>query len=109
MQSHIYTYFTRFDLRCVYSLSHQVIHSQEVRAEGQSRNRTAEALVLGEVKDLQAELQDTLRALQEQQDPANLLDDDKVHKVTFLSQLCPIVAFSLKTFKETVLDDDDDR
>ncbi|TMS11987.1 hypothetical protein E3U43_016945 [Larimichthys crocea] len=56
----------------------QVIHSQEVRAEGQSRNRTAEALVLGEVKDLQAELQDTLRALQEQQDPANLLDDDKM-------------------------------
>ncbi|TKS76128.1 Utrophin Dystrophin-related protein 1 [Collichthys lucidus] len=55
----------------------QVIHSQEVRAEGQSRNRNAEALVLGEVKDLQAELQDTLRALQDQQDPANLLDDDK--------------------------------
>ncbi|KAG8011327.1 Dystrophin, partial [Nibea albiflora] len=56
----------------------QVIHSQEVRAESQSRNRAAEALVVGEVKDLQAELQDTLRALQEQQDPASMLDDDKM-------------------------------
>nr|XP_046228897.1 dystrophin isoform X2 [Scatophagus argus] len=56
--------------------SQQVIHSQEIRAESQSRSRPAETLVHTEVKDLQAELQDRLRALQ--QDPANLLDDDKM-------------------------------
>lgn len=67
----------------LFSRSYQVVHSQEIRAESQSRSRPAEALVLSEVKDLQAELQDTLKALQQQQDPANLLDDDKVHRTTF--------------------------
>lgn len=85
-------------MRCVFAPSHQIIHSQETRAESQSC--PAEALVLSEVKNLQAELQNTLRALQQQQqDPANLLDDDKVHKTTF--QCHPFVEFSLsfKTFK----------
>lgn len=84
-------YLTCFDLRCVSGLSHQVIHSQEIRAESQSQTRPAEALVLSEVRDLQAELQDTLKALQQQQqqDPANILDDDKV---TF--RFRPFVAFS---------------
>ncbi|GLD69340.1 dystrophin-like protein [Lates japonicus] len=50
----------------------QVVHSQEIRTE-------SETLVPSEVKDLQAELQDTLRTLQQQQqDPVNVLDDDKM-------------------------------
>nr|XP_033503851.1 dystrophin isoform X5 [Epinephelus lanceolatus] len=56
----------------------QVIYSQEVRAESQTQTRPAEVLASSEVKDLQAELQDTLKALQQQQDPANSLDDDKM-------------------------------
>ncbi len=80
-------YLTCFYLRCVSGFSHQVIQSQEVRAESQTR--PAEALVLSEVRDLQAELQDTLRALQQQQqDPANILDDDKV--TLQLSSFCSI-------------------
>ncbi|XP_067428603.1 utrophin isoform X3 [Thunnus thynnus] len=58
-----------------------IIHSQETRAESQCQTRPADTLVPSEVKDLQAELQDTLRALQQQQqqqDPANILDDDKM-------------------------------
>ncbi|XP_037606999.1 dystrophin isoform X1 [Sebastes umbrosus] len=51
----------------------QVIHSQEIRAESQSQ-----AVVSSEVRDLQAELQDTLKALQQQQDPANIPDDDEM-------------------------------
>uniref|UniRef100_UPI0037E8DCF8 utrophin isoform X4 n=1 Tax=Semicossyphus pulcher TaxID=241346 RepID=UPI0037E8DCF8 len=55
----------------------QVIHSQEVRTESPNQTRPAEAPVLSEVNDLQAELQDTLRALQQQQqDPGQVLDDD---------------------------------
>ncbi|XP_070782201.1 utrophin isoform X3 [Enoplosus armatus] len=59
-------------------VSQQVIHSPEIRAESQSRSRPADALVLSEVKELEAELQDTLRALQQQQDPAIVLDDEKM-------------------------------
>lgn len=82
-------------LRCVFALAHQVIiHSQETRAESQCQTRPADALVPSEVQDLQAELQDTLRALQQQQDPANILDDDKVHIVTF--PFCLSVAFKKK-------------
>ncbi|KAM7367861.1 hypothetical protein PAMP_014130 [Pampus punctatissimus] len=51
-----------------------IIHSQETRVESQC----ADSLVFSEVQDLQAELQDTLRALQQQQDPENILDDDKM-------------------------------
>lgn len=76
--------------------SHQIIQSQEIRAESQSRS--AEALVLGEVKEFQAELQDTLKALQQQQDPASLLDDDKVQKAT--CQFLLSAAFPFKTLKE---------
>ncbi|XP_023135600.2 dystrophin isoform X5 [Amphiprion ocellaris] len=54
----------------------RVIHSQEIRAESQTH--PAEAVVPSEVKDLQAELRDTLRVLQQQQDPVNILDDDKM-------------------------------
>ncbi|XP_030260150.1 dystrophin isoform X6 [Sparus aurata] len=56
--------------------SQQIIQSQEIRADSQSRS--AEALVLSEVKEFQSELQDRLKALQQQQDPASLLDDDKM-------------------------------
>ncbi|XP_068580543.1 utrophin isoform X1 [Cebidichthys violaceus] len=51
----------------------QVIHSQGIRKESQT-------LVSSEVTDLQAELQDRLRALQQQQqhDPTNILDDDEM-------------------------------
>ncbi|XP_067339079.1 utrophin isoform X3 [Channa argus] len=57
----------------------QVIHSQEIRVESQNQTHPAEALPPSEVKDLQAELQSTLKTLQQQQqDPANTLDDDKM-------------------------------
>lgn len=58
----------------MYFLNYQLIQTQEVRAE----SRPGEALVLTEVKNLQAELQNTLTALQ-QQDPSELLDDEKVN------------------------------
>ncbi|KAG7239203.1 hypothetical protein INR49_029954, partial [Caranx melampygus] len=59
--------------------SQQVVHSQETRVESQSHALPAEAPVPSEVKDLQAELQDRLWALQQQQqDPVNILDDDKM-------------------------------
>ncbi|XP_033999363.1 dystrophin isoform X2 [Trematomus bernacchii] len=59
----------------------QVILSQEIRAESQTR--PAEVLLSSELKDLKAELHDTLKALQQQQqqqqqDPTNILDDDKM-------------------------------
>lgn len=79
---------TCFDMRCVSALSHQVIYSQEIGAESLSQT---DALDSSEMRGLQAELQDTLRALQQQQDPTNILDDDKVNKVTF--QFHPFVAF----------------
>ncbi|XP_032398145.1 dystrophin isoform X3 [Etheostoma spectabile] len=53
----------------------QVIYSQEIGAESLSQT---EALDSSEMRGLQAELQDTLRALQQQQDPTNILDDDKM-------------------------------
>ncbi|XP_034555010.1 dystrophin isoform X2 [Notolabrus celidotus] len=62
-------------------MSQQVIHRQEVQTDSQNQTGPAEAPVLSEVKDLQAELQDTLRALQQQQqqqDTAHVLDDDKL-------------------------------
>ncbi|KAI4801672.1 hypothetical protein KUCAC02_019550 [Chaenocephalus aceratus] len=50
---------------------------QEIRAESQTR--PAEVLLSSELKDLKAELHDTLKALQQQQqDPTNILDDDKM-------------------------------
>ncbi|KAM6905771.1 utrophin [Lycodopsis pacificus] len=51
----------------------QVIHSQGFRKESQSRTR-----VSSEAMGLQAELQDTLRALQQQHDPTRILDDDEM-------------------------------
>ncbi|KAM6992528.1 utrophin isoform 4-T4 [Tautogolabrus adspersus] len=57
---------------------HQVIHWQAVQTESENQTRPAEAPVHSEVKDLQAELQDTLRALQQQQEPENVQDDDKM-------------------------------
>lgn len=73
-------------MRRVFALFHQIIHSQDIRAESQSWSRPAEAQVHSEVNNLQAELQNTLRALQQQQDPANLLDDDKVREAAFQSR-----------------------
>ncbi|KAF0023578.1 hypothetical protein F2P81_024208 [Scophthalmus maximus] len=60
-------------------MNQQVFHNQEIQVESQSQARPVEALVSSEVKDLQVELRDTLRALQQQQqDPENILDDDKM-------------------------------
>ncbi|CAI5683822.1 unnamed protein product [Oreochromis niloticus] len=59
-------------------VNQQVIHSQEMQAESRSLSHPDQAVVPGEVKDLQAELQDTLKALQQQHDPVNTLDDDKM-------------------------------
>ncbi|XP_029903345.1 dystrophin isoform X2 [Myripristis murdjan] len=56
----------------------QVLQSQETPAEGQDQSRPVVAVNPSEVQGLQAELQDTLRALQQQQDPAHILDDDKM-------------------------------
>ncbi|KAM9353992.1 utrophin isoform 2-T2 [Pholidichthys leucotaenia] len=54
-----------------------VIHSPETPTESQSHS--AEAMAPTEVKDLEAELMDTLRILQQQQeDPVNVLDDEKM-------------------------------
>ncbi|TDH00467.1 hypothetical protein EPR50_G00188590 [Perca flavescens] len=53
----------------------QVIYSQEIGAESLSQT---DALDSSEMRGLQAELQDTLRTLQQQQDPTNILDDDKM-------------------------------
>lgn len=52
-------------------LIHQLIQDQEIQAESHPESH------LTEVKHLQAELQNTLTALQEQ-DPSELLDDEKV-------------------------------
>ncbi|XP_029966777.1 utrophin isoform X2 [Salarias fasciatus] len=52
-----------------------VARSQEVQAESQTH--PAKAVIPAELVDLQAELQDTLNSLQ-QQDPINILDDDKM-------------------------------
>ncbi|XP_078146088.1 utrophin isoform X3 [Centroberyx gerrardi] len=57
---------------------HQVIQSQETRVESQSQALHVGALNPSEVQGLQAELQDTLRALQLQQDQTHILDDDKM-------------------------------
>lgn len=55
-----------------------------MQVESRSQSLPDQAAVPGEVKDLQAELQDTLKALQQHQhDPVNTLDDDKVQRITF--------------------------
>ncbi|XP_041832153.1 utrophin isoform X2 [Melanotaenia boesemani] len=53
-----------------------ITHSQEIRAESQTC--PDEDMVPAEIKDLQAEFLDTLRALQQHQDPVNTQDDDKM-------------------------------
>lgn len=69
-------------LRFVFVLFNQVTHSQGSRA--QSQTHPVQAAFPTEIKDLQTELQSTLRALQQpQQDPVNTLEDDKVLRVTF--------------------------
>ncbi|KAM4713321.1 utrophin isoform 7-T7 [Anableps anableps] len=55
----------------------EVTHSQESRAESQTQ-LAAQTVFPTEIKDLQAELQNKLRTLHEEQDPANILDDDKI-------------------------------
>lgn len=57
-------------------MSPQTVHTPESRSD----TRPAEALVSGEVRELQAELQDTLRTLQEQQEHPARMDDDQVHQ-----------------------------
>jgi len=61
---------------CFCSFFNQVTHSQEVQAESQTH--TVKTVAPTEIKDLQAELQDTLRTLQQQEDPVHIQDDDKV-------------------------------
>ncbi|XP_074541744.1 utrophin [Halichoeres trimaculatus] len=56
----------------------QVTLTQEVQTESQDQTGPAETRVLGEVKELEAELQDTLRTLQQQQDTGHVLDGDKL-------------------------------
>ncbi|XP_068198088.1 utrophin isoform X3 [Antennarius striatus] len=56
----------------------QVLHSQEIREESEAQTRPAEPLVLSEVKNLKAELQAKVKDLQQREDPANLLDDEKM-------------------------------
>ncbi|MEQ2276941.1 hypothetical protein XENORESO_015291, partial [Xenotaenia resolanae] len=51
----------------------EVTHSQKTRAESQTP--LAQTVFPTEIKDLQAELQNKLRTLHEQQDPVNILDD----------------------------------
>ncbi|KAM4522124.1 utrophin isoform 2-T2 [Odontesthes bonariensis] len=53
-----------------------VTHSQEVQAESQTH--TVKTVAPAEIKDLQAELQDTLRTLQQQEDPVHIQDDDQM-------------------------------
>ncbi|KAF7230569.1 transcript variant X2 [Nothobranchius furzeri] len=57
-------------------MNQQVTHGQEIRA--QSQTHPAKAAFPADVKDLQAELQNTLKALQQQQEPVSILDDDKM-------------------------------
>lgn len=80
------------EVRPGFALFYQIIRSQEIRVE--SRSRPAE--VLSEVKNLQAEIHNTLRTLQQEQqqqpDSENLFDDDKVPKAT--CQCCAFVEFS---------------
>ncbi|XP_072217831.1 utrophin isoform X3 [Leuresthes tenuis] len=52
----------------------QVTHSQEVQAESQTH--TVKTVAPTEIKDLQAELQDTLRTLQQQENLVHIQDDD---------------------------------
>lgn len=64
-------------------ICHQVIHNAEIQTEVQPEAVPVETPTPTEVLDLQAQLQDTLRALQQQQqDAAYILDDDKVHHKT---------------------------
>ncbi|XP_037541797.1 dystrophin [Nematolebias whitei] len=48
----------------------------------QSPTHPVQAAFPAEIKDLQTELQSTLRALQQQQDPVNILEDDKMDEET---------------------------
>ncbi|XP_032441695.1 dystrophin isoform X3 [Xiphophorus hellerii] len=54
----------------------EVTHSQESQEESQTP--LAQTVFPTEIKDLQAELQDKLRTLHEEQDQVNILDDDKM-------------------------------
>lgn len=58
---------------------HQLIQNQEIQAESRPESHVTE------VKNFQAELQNTLTALQ-QQDPSQLLDDEKVNNM--ILQFC---------------------
>ncbi|KAJ3606664.1 hypothetical protein NHX12_026183, partial [Muraenolepis orangiensis] len=55
----------------------QIIQSQQSRVEVQSQTQVS-SVGPSEVLHLQAQLQDSLRALQQQQEPTQLLDDDKL-------------------------------
>ena len=73
---------------CCYQQKQQIIQSQQSRAEVQSPSQTqvpsggpGGSEGPSEVLHLQAQLQDSLLALQRHQEPAQLLDDDKVPPV----------------------------
>ncbi|KAM4529492.1 utrophin isoform 3-T3 [Fundulus diaphanus] len=65
-----------FDKVSQHIKSAQVTHSQESRAGSQPE--PAHTVFPTEIKDLQAELQNKLRTLHEQEEPVNILDDDKM-------------------------------
>lgn len=78
-----------------------------MQVESRSQSHPDQAAVPGEVKDLQAELQDTLKALQQHQhDPVNTLDDDKVQRITFQLDLCFILLNKVHLFKSSSTDCD---
>lgn len=76
-----------FEVRSGFALFYQILRSQEIRVE--SRSRPAE--------DLQAEIHNTLRTLQQEQqqpDSENLFDDDKVPEAA--CWCCAFLEFSCK-------------
>lgn len=99
---------TCYGIICVHAPSHQIVHSQETQDETHSVGCPAEAEVLGEGKGLQAEVQTMLKVLQQQQDQANLLEDDKVHKATIQLQLFVKFSVSFKNFHVKNTNNEDD-
>lgn len=77
-----------------------------MQVESRSLSHPDQAVVPGEVKDLQAELQDTLKALQQQHDPVNTLDDDKVQRITFYLDFFLILLNKVHLFKSSSTDCD---
>uniref|UniRef100_A0A087YNX0 Utrophin n=1 Tax=Poecilia formosa TaxID=48698 RepID=A0A087YNX0_POEFO len=65
------------ELNCNFDKVSQHIKSIQESQE-ESQTQPAQTVFPTEIKDLQAELQDKLKTLHEEQDPVNILDDDKM-------------------------------